>query len=168
MLPQSNFSSLIQIASGGRLMNWKLAVIAVVAVLAVSAVTQTAPTVQVPVSVTIKGPSPWIDVTAYGAKGDGSTDDSPAINNAITACPNNGCTIYFPSVSASGTRYKISSGLTINTKGVKLLGECSAIGTATNQSCSHLVSDQNITMLTVGTSGTSTFDSGRQHKLQRP
>jgi hypothetical protein len=58
--------------------------------------------------------------TAYGgAKGDGSTDDTGAINAAITACINGGGgTVLFP----RGT-YKISSALTVNTAtGITLQG----------------------------------------------
>jgi len=41
--------------------------------------------------------SPFCDVRAYGAKGDGSTLDTPGVNNAITACMKlGGGTIYFP------------------------------------------------------------------------
>ena len=137
-------------------MNWKLAGVVLEISLAVSAMAQSL----VPIPITMSGPSPWIDVRAYGAVGDGSTDDQPAIQAAISACPTNGCTVYFPSAGASGTRYKIFSGLSINTKGVKLVGECGSIGTATLQTCSHLVSDQSIVMLKVGTAGTSIFDSG--------
>jgi hypothetical protein len=33
----------------------------------------------------VKGPTPWIDVRAYGAVADGITDDSPALVKALTA-----------------------------------------------------------------------------------
>ena len=44
---------------------------------------------------------PIISVVNFGATGDGSTDDTEAINAAMTACvskavPKNGCTLYFP------------------------------------------------------------------------
>jgi hypothetical protein len=45
---------------------------------------------------------PAIDVTTFGATGDGTTDDTAAINSAINACvvtrtaPHNGCILYFP------------------------------------------------------------------------
>lgn len=111
--------------------------------------------------VTISGPSPWLDVKAYGAKGDGVTDDTAAIQAALDACPENGCTIYFP----SGATYLISAGLQTKTsptvtQGIKLLGECAVTGThsPTNaaETCSHMVTPTgNVTafvMLTVGAS----------------
>jgi len=52
-----------------------------------------------------------VNVTVYGAKGDGTTDDTVAIQNAIEALHTaGGGTIYFP----SGT-YKLSSALTVHT-----------------------------------------------------
>ena len=42
-----------------------------------------------------------VSVLSYGARGDGITNDTDAINSAMSACtngkiPNNGCTLYFP------------------------------------------------------------------------
>jgi len=49
---------------------------------------------------TVEGPRPRIDVTAYGAKGDGATDDTAAIQSAINvACAadiNHKSTLFFP------------------------------------------------------------------------
>ena len=52
------------------------------------------------------GSSPLFDVTAYGAVGDGSTDDTAAIQSALDACKTKGGTIFFP----SGT-YKVTASL---------------------------------------------------------
>lgn len=49
-------------------------------------------------------PSGWYNVKVYGATGDGSTDDTSAIQSAISAIPSTGGTLYIP----AGT-YKISS-----------------------------------------------------------
>jgi hypothetical protein len=51
---------------------------------------------------------PWIDVRAYGARGDGSTDDTTALQNALNAVPATGGKIYWP----AGT-YIVSSTLTV-------------------------------------------------------
>jgi hypothetical protein len=115
------------------------------------------------------GPTPWIDVMAYGAKGDGTTDDTTSITNAIGACPttpNNGCTILFP----LGT-YKISSGLTISTTtpGVSLQGECAVTGVGGSSTpCSKIQSGQagttGVVMLTVG-DGTNLYQGFRISNL---
>src|SRR5579863_9764189 len=44
---------------------------------------------------------PFNNVVNFGAKGDGATNDTAAINAAMTACttlavPDNGCVLYFP------------------------------------------------------------------------
>ena len=67
--------------------------------------------------------SQWLNVKSYGAVGDGSTDDTSAINSAIAAANNTavsgGQTVYFP----AGT-YKVTSALTTVTReGVTLRGD---------------------------------------------
>jgi len=55
--------------------------------------------------------------STYGAVGDGTTDDTTAIQAALTAVGTNGGTIYFPV-----GRYKITSALTVS-RNQKLVGE---------------------------------------------
>jgi len=142
-------------------MNWKLAVVFVVVMLAVSAIGQSNLTVQIPISTTIAGYSPWLDVKAYGAVGDGSHDDQPAIQAAITACPANGCTIFFPSSTAT---YRINSALHISPTqfGIKLLGECGAQGHTAGETCGRIASGIGGTtiLLEVGTVNTTFPNSG--------
>ena len=153
-------------------MNWKLAVVTIiVCCFAVVCVSQTP--LPNPIPIVISGPGPWIDVKAYGAVGDGSTNDYTAIKNAIDACPANGCTIYFPSIAS----YKINTGLQIpSTKvGVKLVGECGGSGhpsvVGTDEACSRIGSGQpGIVLLTVGDgnpfqSGLVIQDLGFQDKM---
>lgn len=62
----------------------------------------------------LRGPRPWVDVRAYGATGNGTTDDTAAIQAAIDATPTAGTT-FFP----AGV-YKFSTLTVTNAK--RLLG----------------------------------------------
>jgi len=64
----------------------------------------------------VKGPRPWYDVRAYGAVGDGSTDDRTAIQAAVDACQANGGGgyVYF-SPSPTFNYYRTLSALTLST-----------------------------------------------------
>jgi len=77
-------------------------------------------------SVSIKGPKPWIDVTTYGATGDGVTDDRVAIASAVAAIPSGGGVLYFP----AGTYITTSSSplLSITDKnGVTIVGQGASV-----------------------------------------
>ncbi len=70
--------------------------------------------------------SPWVDVRAFGAKGDGITNDSTAIQNAINSIPiaggigerGKGGTVYFP----KGI-YLCNTGLINNGRKVSFIGD---------------------------------------------
>jgi hypothetical protein len=62
------------------------------------------------------------DVTFYGAIGDGITDDTTAVQAAITAVPATGGAVYFP----SGT-YKITAALTVTNKPIYIYGDGNAV-----------------------------------------
>lgn len=47
-------------------------------------------------SLAIRGPRPWVDVRAYGAKGDGVTEDTAAIVSALAVLGSAGGIVYFP------------------------------------------------------------------------
>jgi Pectate lyase superfamily protein len=53
-------------------------------------------------TLSVKGPQPRVDVTAYGAKGDGSTNDTAAIQAAINAACVTGGGVYFPPAQVGG------------------------------------------------------------------
>lgn len=74
---------------------------------------------------------PWVDVRAYGAVGDGTTDDSTAFSNAIAAMTSNygSGTIYVP---PSTNVYCVKSGVSI-TNSDRLVG--SAIGNSVLSAC---------------------------------
>ena len=48
---------------------------------------------------------PWFDVTGFGAAGNGSADDTPAIQAALTAAQAQGGVVYFP---ATGSSYYVT------------------------------------------------------------
>lgn len=76
-----------------------------------------------PGSVYFKSGSPWIDVKAYGALGDGITDDTTAVQNAINAIQTlQGGIVYFPLGN-----YCLKSGVTVGTSYVRLVGESNAV-----------------------------------------
>lgn len=62
------------------------------------------------------------NVLFYGAKGDGTTDDTADIGAAYTACPAGG-TLFFPAINASGVaaNYKVTAQTTI-AKNIEILG----------------------------------------------
>lgn len=65
----------------------------------------------------VSGATDWLNVKSYGAAGDGSTDDTTAIQTAINALSSNGGVVYFPAGS-----YKVTSTITVNIAGVTLRG----------------------------------------------
>lgn len=137
-----------------------LKAVLLVLMLGVAAITEAQSGVQ------ITGPVPWIDVMAYGAKGDGVTDDHGSINTAISKCPNTtatGCTVFFP----LGT-YNITGSIVVGTAnpGVALVGQCMVVGVGT--SCSKIESNiASIVMLQVGDTGlANTYQGLRISNLQ--
>jgi pectate lyase-like protein len=70
---------------------------------------------------------PWIDVRCNGAAGDGSHDDTTAINTTIAAAITNGWPVHF-----SGGTYKVSSPISIDyagqaANGFRLISEAATI-----------------------------------------
>ncbi|GAA3057354.1 hypothetical protein GCM10020229_81320 [Kitasatospora albolonga] len=59
--------------------------------------------------------APWLDVTAapYGAAGDGSTDDTAAVNSALAACPVGGVVLLPPGVYATSAPLVVPPGVTL-------------------------------------------------------
>lgn len=103
-----------------------------------------------PASIQISGPSPWIDVKMYGATGNGSTDDSSAIQSAINAVSSNGGTVFFPCGN-----YYIKTGLTVSGKNAWKLKGAGSTGWGTTSSCVNIESDQSgLVLLTIGNGST--------------
>ena len=87
--------------------------------------------------------SPWLDVRAYGATGDGTTDDTAAIQLAVDALSSGG-RLYFPAGS-----YKLTSAITINTNSLWLQG----VGDAT---IFKFPATSNFKMFTIASTGNVT------------
>jgi hypothetical protein len=70
---------------------------------------------------TLPGGGLMFNVKDFGGKGDGTTDDTPAIQAAIDAA-HPGATIYFPG-TGSGAWYRVTSSLIISKSNIRFLGQ---------------------------------------------
>ncbi len=84
-----------------------------------------------------------VNVKDYGAVGDGSTDDTSAINSAITALVSHG-TLFFPSgkyrITAGVTAFSSLSYITITGTGAEIYNDSGSTGANTfvvNTTCTH-------------------------------
>ena len=67
-------------------------------------------------------PGPFYDVRRFGAKGDGSTIDSPAVNRAIEAAARAGGTVFFPAGTYASYSVRLRSNVTLHLdRGARLL-----------------------------------------------
>jgi Pectate lyase superfamily protein len=112
--------------------------------------------------------SELIAVTGYGAKGDGSTDDTAAIQAALEAAGSSGTGVWFP--PASGGCYRITgvsvpAGVT-GLYGSALLSRADGPAvTALSGSALAPASDAVTSLLTVGSSGSGSFLATNPHGL---
>ncbi len=65
--------------------------------------------------------SPWVDVRAFGAVGDGVTDDSTYFQDAHDALPTEGGTIYIPPPSVPGSFYNVTN-WNVTKRGTRIMG----------------------------------------------
>lgn len=71
-------------------------------------------------AISVSGTTGWYNVKSYGAAGDGTTNDTAAINAAIAAAAAkvNGGTVYFPA-----GKYKTTATINITSNGIMLVGD---------------------------------------------
>lgn len=102
----------------------------------------------------------YLNVRKFGATGDGVSDDTEAIQQALDAVPDRGCTIFFP----SGT-YRITSGLTARNPSMRLLGEGpvshnESVSDAGGRGSMLVADSPGITLLYIGYDLTEVHQSG--------
>jgi len=105
---------------------------------------------------------PWVDVRAYGATGDGSTDDTLAIQAAIDSLPSTGGTVFFPpgvylcsaSLDLDDTRSIILKGTSGMTSGARPSASLTFSGTGAGTFISSK-----------STSGNAIMDLGIYHSI---
>ena len=109
-----------------------------------------------------KGPTPWIDVTAYGADPTGTNDSASAVQTALNQVTSNGLQIYFP----LGT-YKFNSGLVYSsTYPIRITGQggigASGPGTGVPRLAGVYLEAgvSSMTILTMGTTNTNNYSGG--------
>jgi hypothetical protein len=112
--------------------------------------------------------SELIAVTGYGAKGDGSTDDTAAIQAAMNAAGESGTGVWFP--PASGGCYRttgvsVPAGVTGLYGSARLSRTDGPTVTALDGSVLAPASDAVTSLLTVGSSGAGKFRSANPHGL---
>ena len=94
-----------------------------------------------------------ISVRDFGAKGDGSTDDSAAILAAMSIANSYGGTIYFPSVYGAATTYNTSSVISISHSNIHLVCDGNVTIQYTGSTATAIVSDPS------GSSGVLYYDN---------
>jgi hypothetical protein len=114
-----------------------------------------------PASLQVSGPAPWIDVKAFGATGNGTTDDTVAIQNALNALPASGGTVFFPCGTYLVGEGSSNVGLTISASqfSFRLIGEAGTSWGSSNRQCARIVTASAITILTIG-NGTTAQSGG--------
>lgn len=91
-----------------------------------------------------------VNVKGFGAIGDGTTNDSTAVQNAINSLPSAGGTLYFPA-----GKYLLNAGLTV-LPGIKFVGAGSHVGYIAGQGAALLAGADNIVLVSLDRTGNLT------------